>query len=87
MINTLPMAITTITGYHIVACTAVAVQGSRKRRTNSGVMQHVSGQPIGKHVLAAMNTQATIELLLEKVFSTPVMKRSYKENNWGDPVS
>jgi hypothetical protein len=30
---------------------------------------------------------ATIELLLETVFSTRVMLGGYKEDKWGDPVS
>jgi hypothetical protein len=44
-------------------------------------------QRISKHVPAAMSTHATIELLLETVFSTGSMQRGYKEDNWGNPVS
>jgi hypothetical protein len=50
-------------------------------------MRPVSNKLIGKHVPAATNTQATIELLLETVFSTRSMQRGYKEDNWGGPVS
>jgi hypothetical protein len=48
-------------------------------------MQPVSGQRIGKHVPAAMNTNTTI--LLETVFSTSSVQSGYKEENWGNPVS
>jgi hypothetical protein len=34
-----------------------------------------------------MNTHATIELLLETVFSNQSVQRGYKEDNWGDQVS
>jgi hypothetical protein len=43
-------------------------------------------QRIGKHVPAAMNTYATIELLLETVFSTRSVQRGYNEDNWDHPV-
>jgi hypothetical protein len=43
-------------------------------------------QRIVKHVPAAKNTQATIVLLLETVFSTWSVQRGFKEDNWGDPV-
>jgi hypothetical protein len=43
-------------------------------------MQHVS-----KHVSGATNSH-TIELLLERVFSTQSVQSGYKEDNWGDPV-
>jgi hypothetical protein len=49
-------------------------------------MQPVSRQWIGKHVPAANNTHATIELLLETVFYTRFVRRGCKEDNWGDPV-
>jgi hypothetical protein len=35
----------------------------------------------GKH------TSTTIELLLETVFSIRSVQRSYKKDNWGDPVN
>jgi hypothetical protein len=44
-------------------------------------------QRISKHVPVAMNTHATIELLLKTVFSTRVVQRGYKEGNWDHPVS
>jgi hypothetical protein len=33
-----------------------------------------------------MNTHATIQLLLETVFSTRSLQRGYKEDDWGDRV-
>jgi hypothetical protein len=54
---------------------------------NNGVMQPVSRQRISKHVPAAMNMNAAIELLLVTVFSTWFMQSGYKEDNWGYPVS
>jgi hypothetical protein len=44
-------------------------------------------QRTGKHIPAAMNIHARSELLLEMVFSTQSVQRSYKEDNWGNPVS
>jgi hypothetical protein len=49
-------------------------------------MQPVSRQRIGKQVPAAKNTNTTIELLLETVYSTRSVQSGYKENQWGDPV-
>jgi hypothetical protein len=40
----------------------------------------VSGQRLGKHVPAAMNTYVIIELLLETVFATQTVQRSCKED-------
>jgi hypothetical protein len=57
------------------------------RRINNGVMQPISRQRIGKHVPTATNTNTTIALLLETVFSTPSVQSRYKEDNWSDPVS
>jgi hypothetical protein len=57
------------------------------RRINNGIMQHVSRQRIGKHVPVATNTHRTIELLLEKKFSTRSVESGHKEDNWGDPGS
>jgi hypothetical protein len=54
---------------------------------NNGVIQRVSRQRIGKHVPAATNTNTTIELLLETVFSTRSVQSGYEEDNWGDAVS
>jgi hypothetical protein len=47
-------------------------------------MQLVSRQWIGKHPPAAMNTQATIALLLETVFYTRSVQRGYKKDNCGE---
>jgi hypothetical protein len=47
----------------------------------------VSRQRIGKHFSAAINTHATIEILLETMFSTWSVQRSYKEDNRGNQVS
>jgi hypothetical protein len=47
----------------------------------------VSRQQLGKHVPAVTNTQTTIVLLLETVFSTRSEQTGYKEDSWGDPVS
>jgi hypothetical protein len=53
--------------FGIVACTAIDMQLLRGRRKIGAVLR----QQIGKHVPpAATNTHATIELLLETVFST-----------------
>jgi hypothetical protein len=41
----------------------------------------VSRQRFGKHVPAVTDTHATIEVLLETVFSTRSMQRGYKEEN------
>jgi hypothetical protein len=38
-------------------------------------------QLLGKHVLAARDTHASIEILLETVFYTRSVQRGYKENN------
>jgi hypothetical protein len=40
----------------------------------------ISRQRLGKHVSAAMDTHATIEVLLETVFSTRSMPRSYQQD-------
>jgi hypothetical protein len=46
-------------------------------------MQPVSKKRIGKHIPAATNMHATIELLLETLFSTQSVQRSHKEDNRG----
>jgi hypothetical protein len=45
----------------------------------------VSRQLLGKHVLAAMDTYATIEVILETVFYTRSVQMGYKEQKWGIP--
>jgi hypothetical protein len=49
---------------------------------NGSESTFVSKQRLGKHVPAATDTHATIEILLETVFSTRSVQRSYKEDNW-----
>jgi hypothetical protein len=44
-------------------------------------MQPVSRQRIGKHIPAGTNTYATMELLLEAVFSARSVQRGYKEDD------
>jgi hypothetical protein len=46
-----------------------------------------SRQRLGKHVPAATNTYAAIEVLLEGVSSTRSVPRSYKEENSGNQFS
>jgi hypothetical protein len=46
----------------------------------------VAMQSIGKQIPAVKNTNTTIELLLETVFSIRSMQRGYKEDNWGGLV-
>jgi hypothetical protein len=50
-------------------------------------MQLLFRQRIGKHIPAATNTRATIQLLLETVFYTQSVQKGYKEDNRDDPVS
>jgi hypothetical protein len=47
----------------------------------------VSTQRLGKHVPTATDTRATIEVLLETLFSTRSVPKSYKEANWGYQAS
>jgi hypothetical protein len=47
----------------------------------------LSRQRLGKHVPAAKDTHATIEVLLETVFSTLSVHKGYKEDNWGNRVT
>jgi hypothetical protein len=51
---------------------------------NGSETTFISRQRIDKHVPAATDTHAKIEVLLETVFSTRSMQRSYKEDNWGN---
>jgi hypothetical protein len=44
----------------------------------------VSRQRIGKHVYVAMDTHATMEVLLEQVFPTRSVQSGYNEDNWGN---
>jgi hypothetical protein len=52
-----------------------------KFSTYTVVFIAVSRQRLGEHVPVETNTNATIEVLLEKVFSTRFVQRGYKEDN------
>jgi hypothetical protein len=54
---------------------------------NSSKTILLSGEQLGTHVPLATDTHATIEVLLETVFSTQSVQRGYKEDNWGNRVS
>jgi hypothetical protein len=47
----------------------------------------VSRQRLGNYIPAATDTNATIEVLLETVFSTRSVERGYKEDNLRNRVS
>jgi hypothetical protein len=49
---------------------------------NGSETTFVSRQRIGKHIPAATDTHATIEILLEMVFCTWSVQMGYKEDNW-----
>jgi hypothetical protein len=53
---------------------------------NGSETKFVSRQWLGKYVPAATDTQETIEVLLETVFSTRPVQGGYKEDNWGARV-
>jgi hypothetical protein len=55
---------------------------TRARYNNTVTRRTASRQRLGKHVPAATNTHATIEVLLETVFSTRSVQRGYKEYSW-----
>jgi hypothetical protein len=65
-----------------VECTEFATQRLQDRRINNGCFWATDCE----HVLAVTNIHATIDLLLERVFSTLSVKMGYKEDNWGDAV-
>jgi hypothetical protein len=52
--------------------------------TNGPETTFVSRQRLGKHVPGVTDTHATIEVLLETVFSTRSVQSGYKEDNWGN---
>jgi hypothetical protein len=54
---------------------------------NDSERTFVSRQRLGKRVPSAENTHATIDVLLETVFSTRTVQTGYKEINWGNRVS
>jgi hypothetical protein len=51
-----------------------------------GIKTAAYKQRITKHVPATTNTQATIELLLETLFSTRSVHMGYNGDNWEDSV-
>jgi hypothetical protein len=54
---------------------------------NGSETTFISRQRLGKHVTAATDTHATIEVLLETVFYTHSVQRGYQEDNCGNRVS
>jgi hypothetical protein len=64
-------------------CVAVAMQWSRDKPINNSVMKTISRLQLGKHVPAAMNSHATVELLLETAFYTRLVKSGYNQDHWG----
>jgi hypothetical protein len=54
---------------------------------NDPEITFVSGHDLDKHFPAATDKHATIEVLLETVFSTMFVQRGYKEDSWGNRVS
>jgi hypothetical protein len=51
----------------------------------SNYTRAVSRQRLGKHIPAATDTHATIEVLLETVFSSLTAQRGYKEDGREPP--
>jgi hypothetical protein len=51
---------------------------------NGSETTFVSRQRLGKHIPAATDTHATIEVLLETAFSIRSLQMGYKEDNWGN---
>jgi hypothetical protein len=51
---------------------------------NESETTFVSRQWVSKHVPVATDTHATIEALLETVFSTWSVQMGYMEDNWGN---
>jgi hypothetical protein len=54
---------------------------------NDSETKFVSRQRLGKHVPEATDIHATIEVLLETVFSTQSVQRGYKKENLGNRVT
>jgi hypothetical protein len=54
---------------------------------NGSETTFVSRQRFSKHVPVPTDTHATIEVLLEMVFSTRSVKSGYMEDDWGNLVS
>jgi hypothetical protein len=60
--------------------------GKQQLLENGSETTFISRQRLGKHVPAAKYTHATIEVLLERVFSTRSMQKGRKEYSWGNRV-
>jgi hypothetical protein len=60
-------------------------------RLKSGIVESeytfITRQRLGKQVPAATYTHATIEVLLETMFSTRSVPRSYQKDNWDNQVN
>jgi hypothetical protein len=54
---------------------------------NGSEATFISRQQLSNHIPRATDTDATIEVLLEMVFSAQSMHRGYKEDSWGNRVS
>jgi hypothetical protein len=54
---------------------------------NGSETTFISRPRLGKHVHAVTDKHATIEVMLETVFSTRSVQRGYKEDNRGNRVS
>jgi hypothetical protein len=54
---------------------------------NGSETAFVSRQRLSKHVSAAMDKPAAIEVLLETVFFSRSVRRGYKEDDWGNRVT
>jgi hypothetical protein len=51
---------------------------------NDSETTFISRQLLGKHIPVATDMYATIEVLLETLFSIRSMLTGYKEDNWGN---
>jgi hypothetical protein len=61
--------------------------GKRPLLVNGSDITLVARQRLGKHVPAATDKHAAVEVLLEKVFCTRSMQRDYKEDKWRNRFS
>jgi hypothetical protein len=68
---------------YIVACRTFTVQRPRDMQIYTRALCR---ERPGRHVSAATYVHATIEVLLETMFSTRFAQRGNKENNWGNGV-
>jgi hypothetical protein len=72
-------------GSHILK--ARIVKPEKQLLLANGSKIFLSRQRLGTWIPAATDTLATIEVLMETVFSTRSVQRGYKEGNWGNQVS